>query len=82
MRESRFVLLAIDTVNEYQSSLVKCLHHMGECIFLLLAIGTVNEYLSSLVKCLHQMRECMFDYTHGQQSAAWLLAQLTSIYLL
>ena len=38
--------------NEYLSSLVKCLHQMGECMFVLMAMGIVNEYLSSLVKCL------------------------------
>ena len=50
-----FVLLAMGIVNEYPSSLVKCVDQMGECMFVLMATGIVNEYLSSLVKCLHQM---------------------------
>ena len=31
-----FVLVAMGIVNEYLSSLVKCLHQMGECMFVLL----------------------------------------------
>ena len=63
-----FVLMDIGIANEYLSSLVKCLHQMGECLFVLLAMGIANEYLSSLVQCLHQMGECMFmlpDYGHN-----------------
>ena len=51
-------------VNEYLSSLVKCLHQIGECMFVLLPMGIVNEYLSSLEKCLYQMGEYL--------CAAWL----------
>ena len=63
---SKRCCLAMDIVNEYLSSLMKCLYQIGECMFdqncskrCRLAMDRDNEYLSSLVKCLHQIGECM-----------------------
>ena len=58
------VLLALGIVNEYLSSLVKCLHQIGECMIVLLAMGIVNEYLSSLVKYLHP--GIFFNYSKNE----------------